>query len=144
MRAIVIYESLTGNTRTAGHLIADDLTASGVETVACPITAIDLQALSEAELVVVGTWTDGLIFFGQRPGRIGRLAKLPVIDGKLAAVYCTYAVDTGRTLEKLSGIVGRRGGNVIGGMAIKRNNLEGGAREFVDRLVGALEAQSAA
>jgi hypothetical protein len=139
MRAIVIYESLTGNTRKAGHMIAAELTAAGVESVACPITAVDLQALSEAELVVVGTWTDGLIFFGQRPGRVGRLARLPVIDGKLAAVYCTYAIETGRTLEKLSGVVGRRGGNVIGGMAIKRTNLEGGSREFVDRLIGALD-----
>lgn len=142
MRAIVIYESLTGNTRTAGHLIADELNAAGIDTIACPIDQVELQALSEAELVVVGSWTDGLFFFGQRPGRIGRLAKLPVIDGKLAAVYCTYAIETGKTLEKLSAIVGRRGGNVIGGFAIKRSNLEGGAREFVDRLLGALEKQT--
>lgn len=139
MRAIVIYESLTGNTAKAGHMIADELSASGIEATACPITAIDLQALSESDLVVVGSWTDGLILFGQRPGRIGRLAKLPVIDGKTAAVYCTYAIEKGKTLEKLSGIVGRRGGNVVGGMAIKRNNLAGGAAEFVDRLLGALE-----
>ena len=143
MRAIVIYESLTGNTRTAGHLIADELTAAGIEATAWPITDVDHQALSEADLVVVGSWTDGFILFGQRPGRIGRLVKLPVIDGKLAAVYCTYAIEHGRTLEKLSGIVGRRGGNVIGGMAIRRNQLAAGSREFVDRLLGALEPKSA-
>ncbi len=140
MRAIVIYESLTGNTAEAGQLIADELTRSGVETVACPINEINLQALSEADLVIVGSWTDGLFFFGQRPGRIGRLAKLPVIDGKKAAVYCTYAINAGKTLDKLSGIVGRRGGDVIGGVAIKRNDLAGGAVDFVDRLLGAVEA----
>jgi Flavodoxin domain len=139
MRAIVIYESLTGNTRKAGHLIADELNAAGIEATAWPINQIDLQALSEADLVIVGSWTDGLILFGQRPGRIGRLVKLPVIDGKTAAVYCTYAIEVGKTLEKLSGVVSRRGGNVIGGMAIKRTNLASGAREFVDRLLGALE-----
>ncbi len=140
MRAIVIYESLTGNTAEAGQLIADELTRSGVETVASPINEINLQALSEADLVVVGSWTDGLFFFGQRPGRIGRLAKMPVIDGKKAAVYCTYAVNAGKTLDKLSGIVSRRGGDVIGGVAIKRNNLAGGAVDFVDRLLGAVES----
>lgn len=139
MRAIVIYESLTGNTRDAGDLIAAELNASGVETVASSITEIDLQALSEADLVVVGSWTDGLFFFGQRPGRAGRLASLPVIDGKKAAVYCTYALNAGKTLDKLAGIVGRRGGEVIGGVAIKRNDLEGGAVDFVDRLFGALD-----
>lgn len=143
MKAIVIYESLTGNTRDAGHLIGAELNRSGVETVVSPITEINLQALSEADLVIVGSWTDGLFFFGQRPGRIGRLVNLPVIDGKKSAVYCTYAVNAGKTLEKLSGIIGRRGGNVIGGVAIKRTNLEDGAIDFVDRLLGAVESKSA-
>ena len=139
VRAIVIYESLTGNTRDAGQLIAAELSASGVETDHSPITEINLQALSEADLVIVGSWTDGLFFFGQRPARAGRLATMPVIDGKKAAVFCTYAIDAGKTLSKLADIVGRRGGDVIGGVAIKRNDLEAGAVDFVDRLLGAIE-----
>ena len=140
MKAIVIYESLTGNTRDVGHLIAAALTRAEVQTVACPITEVDLQALSDADLVIVGSWVDGFFIFGQRPGRIGRLSNMPVIDEKSAAVYCTYAINPGKTLEKLADIVGERGGKVLGGFAIKRNNLEGGAIEFVDRLLGALEA----
>jgi hypothetical protein len=143
MKAIVIYESLTGNTGKAGHLIADELTRSGVETVACPINEVQLQALSEADLVIVGSWVDGLFFFGQRPGRVGRLATLPVIDGKKAAVYCTYAFQAGKTLDKLARIVGRRGGDVVGGFAIKRTDLVGGAAEFVDRLLGAVDSEAA-
>ena len=53
----MIYESLTGNTREAGRLIAAELTSAGVESVACPTTEVDLQALSEADLVIVGSWT---------------------------------------------------------------------------------------
>ena len=140
MKATVVYESLTGNTATAGRLIAAELTAAGIEAVACPITQVDLQSLSESDLVVVGSWTDGLFFFGQRPGRAGRLAKLPVIDGKKAAVYCTYAINAGKTLPKLTRIVGMRGGDVIGGYAIKRSDIETGAAEFVDRLLGALDS----
>lgn len=139
MRAIVIYESLTGNTRKAADLIVAELERSGVTASACPITQVDLQALSQADVVIVGSWVDGMILFGQRPGRSGRLTKLPVIDGKTAAVYCTYAVDPGKTLEKLATIVRRRGGEVVGGFAIKRSDLAGGVREFVDRLLGAVE-----
>ncbi len=139
MKATVVYESMTGNTATAGHLIAAGLTAAGVEAVACPITQVDLQSLSESELVVVGSWTDGFFFFGQRPGRGARLAQLPVIDGKKAAVFCTYAVNAGKTLPKLSRIVTRRGGEVIGGFAIHRKRMEEEAAEFVDRLLGALD-----
>jgi hypothetical protein len=36
-----------------------------------------------------------------------------------------------------------RGGDVIGGYAIKRDDLEGGAQEFVDRLLGALDTSAA-
>ncbi len=143
MKATVVYESLTGNTAAAGRMIAAGLTAAGIEAVACPITHVDLQSLSESDLVVVGSWTDGLFFFGQRPGRAGRLAKLPVIDGKQAAVYCTYALDAGKTLSKLARVVRMRGGDVIGGYAIKRQDLEGGAAEFVDRLLAALEVAEA-
>jgi menaquinone-dependent protoporphyrinogen IX oxidase len=139
VRAVVVYESLTGNTARAAELIAAELEAAGVTATACPVTRVDLQALSQADLVVVGSWVDGFILFGQRPGRTGRLARLPVIDGKTAAVYCTYAVDPGRTLDKLAGVVRRRGGEVIGGYAIKRGQLAEGAREFVDRLLAALD-----
>lgn len=143
MKATVVYESLTGNTALAGQLIAKELTEAGIEAVACPITQVDLQALSESDLVVVGSWTDGLFVFGQKPGRAARLAKLPVIDGKQAAVYCTYALHAGKTLPKLSRIVRMRGGDVVGGFAIKRSNLEEGAAEFVDRLLPALDTTSA-
>lgn len=143
MNGIVIYESLTGNTKAAGLVIADELTKAGIETVACPITEVDLQALSDADLVVVGSWTDGVFFFGQRPGRAGRLAaKLPRIDGKKAVVYCTYALDCGSTLDKLARIVRMGGGDVVGGYAIKRDDIFGGSSELVARLLGALDTAS--
>ena len=69
-----------------------------------------------------------------------RLRALPVIDRKRCVVYCTYALNPGKTLAKLTRIMEERGAQVLGGMAIRRNNLEGGAREFVDRLLAAVAA----
>ena len=137
---MVISESLTGNTRQTASMIASQLAAQGVEAVACPITAVDYQALSDADMVIVGTWTDGVVFFGQRPGRAHRLRAMPSMAGKRAVVFCTYAIDPGRTLDKLRAIVEGRGAEVIGGMAIRRDNLAGGARELVDRLVSSADA----
>ena len=137
MDAIVIYESLTGNTRRAGELIGDELAARGVGVAVCPTDRIDYQALARADLVIVGSWTDGLLFVGQRPGRAGRLRTLPVIDGKRCLVYLTYAIDPGKALSKLEGIVAERGGRVLGGLAIHRSRLEEGARELAE---GALSA----
>jgi len=140
MNAAIIYESLTGNTRKTAHFIARELTQAGVTTSVSPITSVDYQALEVADLVIVGTWTDGIVIAGQRPGRAQRLRHLPALNNKRCLVYITYAVDPGKTLQKLSQIMTDRGANVLGGLAIKRNDLEGGAREFVARLLAAIPA----
>ncbi len=140
MNAAIIYESLTGNTKKTAHLIAQELKKAGVSATVSPITDIDYQALEVADLVIVGTWTDGIVIAGQRPGRAARLRHLPAVGGKRCLVYITYAIDPGKTLQKLSRIMEERGANVLGGMAIKRNDLEGGARDFVARLLDAIPA----
>jgi hypothetical protein len=114
VRAIVIYESLTGNTR------------------------IDYQALSEADLVVVGSWVDGLFVVGQRPGRVGRIAQLPALAGKRAIVYLTYALHPGKALQKLSDTVAARGADVLGGVTIRRDRISGGVEDLVDRILDAV------
>jgi hypothetical protein len=140
MKAVVVYESLTGNTRKAAGFIAAELERGGVSTTVSPITAIDYQALAEADLVVVGTWTDGLVLFGQRPGRSGRLKKLPYISGKRCAVFVTYAIDAGNVLDKLVALMEDRGAEVLGGMAIRRDDLAGGARDFAERVLDVVAA----
>ena len=139
MRAVVVYESLTGNTAKAARLIAEQLTARGITTAAYPVNKPDYQVLSEADLVVVGGWTDGIVIAGQKPGRSWRLKKMPAISGKKAVVFATYAIDPGKVLEKLVTIVEGRGAEVLGGMTIRRDRLEESTAEFVDRIVEVLE-----
>lgn len=140
MKAVVIYESLTGNTKRAAELIGRELVAAGAAATVCPITNIDFQALADADLVLVGSWTDGLIFVGQRPGRAGRLRAMPVLYGKRCAVFCTYAVDPGKTLQKMQSILEGRGAKVLGGFAIKRTRIGKDVRDFVDRVLDAVAA----
>ena len=139
MDAVVIYESLTGNTARAGQAIAAELTEQGVPTRAFPITKIDYQALSDADLVIVGSWVDGLIVVGQRPGRLGRIKAMPALAGKRAVVYLTYAIDPGRSLQKMSDAVAARGADVLGGQVIRRDKLDEGVDEFVDRVLAVIE-----
>ena len=140
MNVIVIYESLTGNTKKASELMGKEFRRAGVNATVCNITAIDYQALADADLVVVGSWTDGFVFVGQRPGRAGRIRTMPTLVGKKAAVFCTFAVDQGRTLQKLTAIVEGRGAEVLGGMAIRRTSIDKGVREFVGRLLSGVTA----
>lgn len=134
MRALVIHESLTGNTREAAGLIVDELRVRGWEASDCSSRRVDLQALQDADVVIVGTWVDGLIVAGQRPGGAGKLAKLPLLGGKPTYVYLTYAINPGKALEKLTAEVEARHGKVVGGMTIRRGNLAEGAVEFARRV----------
>ncbi len=131
----MIYESLTGNTAKAGRAIAAELTAQGLPTQAFPIKHIDYQALSRADLVIVGSWVDGLVLVGQRPGRLGRIKGMPALAGKRAVVYLTYAIDAGKALQKMSDAVSARGADVLGGQLIRRDKLDEGVADFVDRVL---------
>lgn len=140
MHAVVIYESLTGNTAKAGRAIAAQLTDAGLPTQAFPITGIDYQALQEADLVIVGSWVDGLILVGQRPGRMGRITSMPALAGKKAVVYLTYAIDAGKALQKMSDAVAARGAEVLGGTRIRRDKLDEGVADLVDRVLAITQA----
>ena len=139
MQAVIIYDSVTGNTRNAANLIADELYRHEIGANLFKVTEVNPQAVADADLVVVGTWTDGLLIVGQRPGRHKRFTVgLPDLEGKRCAVFCTFAINPGRTLDKLQAIVETHGGEVLGGMSIRRDDLEGGSTEFATRLVGTL------
>lgn len=142
MRALVIHESLTGNTAAAARRIVTELVSMGWQASECSARAVDLAALQAADVVIVGTWVDGLLLFGQRPGGAGKLSKLPLLGDKPTYVYVTCAIDPGRTLDKLTEAVMMRHGNVKGGMVIKRSDLVEGSVEFAERVVAAAELEA--
>jgi hypothetical protein len=59
--------------------------------------------------------------------------------GKRAAVFCTFALNPGKTVDKLSRAVSATGADVVGGLALHRSKLEAHSEEFCQRLLGALE-----
>lgn len=138
MKALVIYESLTGTTRKAAGRIAAGLRANGIAATTSPAHRVDHGALQQADLVVVGSWTDGLVFVGQKPGRQARLWHLPFLTGKRAFAYCTYAVDAGHAPEKLAGICTERGAEVLGSAKVHRFHLERDCDALLEQLLAAL------
>jgi hypothetical protein len=140
MRAVVIYESLTGNTARAARLIADELAARGTEVVVYPVTDIGLKDLAEADVVFVGTWVDGLVLFGHRPGRAGRIRAMPVIDGKRVAAFMTYAVHAGKALDRFTRVLTERGATVVARALLRRDHLDRGIADFVSEALATVPA----
>jgi len=138
VKAALLVESWTGNTWRAAEKVADLLqqegwTITGLSKVKQP----DYAALQAADFVLVGTWVHGAFFVGQAPWAANTIANLPAMSGKRAATFCTFALDPGKSLDKLSRAVGDTGAYVIGGVAMNRSKLDEHAEVFVDRLLGA-------
>lgn len=136
MRAAILVESLTGNTWKAGEMIGTRLQQAGWGVTAlAPVRRPDYSALQAADLVLVGTWVHGLFVVGQTPWALGALAKLPALKGKMAAAFCTYALNPGRSMEKMTGVLDTLGADVLGGLALHRAKLPQHTDEFAARLV---------
>jgi flavodoxin len=145
MKAALLVESLTGNTWKAAEMIGTNLeqegwTITGMSKVGRP----DHASIQAADIVLVGTWTHGLFVVGQAPWAANAISNLPAMRGKKAAVFLTYALDAGKSLDKLTHSVGATGADVIGGLLIKRNHLEQHTEVFAERLVGAVESSAGA
>ncbi len=140
MKAALLIESLTGNTWKAAELIADKLQQErwGI-TGLSKVTDPDLASIQRADLVLVGTWTHGLFVVGQTPWNTGTIANLPTMRGKQAACFLTFALNAGKSIDKLSKAVGQTGASVVGGLEIKRNYLDEHTDLFVERLLGAVQ-----
>jgi hypothetical protein len=143
MKAAILVESLTGNTRKAGEFIASDLQQEGWDiTGVMRVREPDFAAIQDADMVIIGTWVHGLFVVGQGPWGVPAISQLPAIRGKQAAVFCTFALNPAKTLDKLTRVVSGLGADVIGGLALNRSKLEAHSEEFAARLVANVPVRS--
>ena len=76
---------------------------------------------------------------GQAPFALGNVANLPTLRGKKAACFLTFALNAGKSIDRLTTAVGQTGAEVVGGLEIKRNYLPQHTDLFVERLLGVVE-----
>jgi flavodoxin len=143
MKAAILYTSLTGNTRKAGELIAGNLQQEGWGiTTVCPLNQLEMGGIQDADMVIVGTWVHGLFVVGQAPFALGNIANLPPMRGKLSASFCTFALNPGKSLDKLDRALTQAGTDVVGGLALHRAKLAAHTEEFAARLVANTPARA--
>ena len=138
MKAALLVESLTGNTWKAAEEIGTKLSQerwsiTGLSKVGAP----DLASIEAADIVLVGTWTHGFFVVGQQPWALSKIANLPTMRGKKAACFLTFALNAGKSIDKLATAVGQTGAEVVGGLEIKRIYIDQHTDLFVERLLAA-------
>ena len=131
MNIVVIHQSRSGNTKKAAELIGGAIASSENKVTVRSTENLDFKELADADLIFVGTWVDGLILFGHRPGDIGKLNLIPPLWGKNVVAFMTHAVNPGKAASKFSSFLEAKGAKVISSRSINKRELDSEIRPFV-------------
>ncbi|MEE2769137.1 MAG: flavodoxin family protein [Actinomycetota bacterium] len=140
MNVVVIHQSRTGNTRRAAELIGGAVEAAGGSVAVRAASNLDYKELAEADLIFVGTWVDGLILFGHRPGDLAKVRRIPPLWGKRVAAFMTHAVNPGNAAEKLAGLLAAQGAQVLASESLHRKRLNIEAPAFARDVLAGVDA----
>ena len=113
MKIAVMYQSLRGGTRRAANAIANSFQSSGATVGIYPVTNIDAQFVLDADLLVIGTWTDGLFGIGAKPAQIGKLNALPDMSQRKASLFVTYEISPTKSLQQFEEWAQERGIDLV-------------------------------
>lgn len=138
MKAVVIFESRTGNTQRAAEMIGGELRQAGYEVAVRPVQGIKLTEIAEADLLAVGTWVDGLVLFGHRPGGTAKLMTLPSLHHKPVAAFATFKWYPGNCIDQIADLLAYKGADVIHRQAFNKQQLDVMVPEFVDNVLAAV------
>ena len=129
MKIAIVYDSSTGKTKAAAEQMADKARAAGHECTVAHVQQADPAEVSAADALCIGSWTKGLyfIFQGPTPATLDFIARLGQLDGRPTAVFATYALALGKTLDKMAAAMTAKGANVTGTFRSKGPNA---AAEF--------------
>ena len=105
--------------------------AAGGDVVIRPVDDPPMDEIAAADIVFIGTWVDGAIIAGHRPGGQRNLNTLPDLWDIPVAGFMTYAVYPGRVTRALARYLDRKGANVVLARAFHRKKLPDGIAEFV-------------
>tara|TARA_B100000700_G_scaffold251740_1_gene282921 strand:+ start:417 stop:902 length:486 start_codon:yes stop_codon:yes gene_type:complete len=148
MNIAIMYQSLRGGTRRAADAIAKCFQDQGASVGTYPVTNIDAQFVLNADLLVIGTWTDGLFGLGAKPAQIGKLNTLPDISQKKTSLFVTYEISPSKSLEQLEEWALERGADPIHSQGFKvrgpfRKDISEELETFVSTSIEAITSTNA-
>ena len=130
VRVLVAYASAGGTTAALAGRLADRLSVAGALASVLPVEQVGAQELAAADVLVLGTWVEGLVVAKVHPAAAMRrwLATLPNLGAKPVATFCTYGVNPRGAGEELAQAVRSAGGVVIASETFGREDRADGAR----------------
>ncbi|MHB8244226.1 MAG: flavodoxin family protein [Acidimicrobiales bacterium] len=136
MEVLVAYESRGGQTRRAAEAVASAVRDRGSNATLKALSETTAQDVEQADAIAVGSWVEGLILVKVGPAKaaLEAVGRLPAMEGKPAAVFCTYAVNPRATLATLRRSLEAKGAKVVAENASRRSHPGQGASDLAERL----------
>ncbi|GMQ84907.1 MAG: hypothetical protein BMS9Abin07_0472 [Acidimicrobiia bacterium] len=135
MRLTIVYDSRTGTTKAAAEKMAELATGKGHDCSVVAVQAADSSQVSSAEAVCVGSWTEGLFFILQHATKATmEFIETLSLEGKPAAVFCTYKTSPGKMLPTMAQAMSDRGARVTGQFKGRGREVPEGFPDWVDDL----------
>lgn len=102
-KACIVYHSKTGTTKKFAEDIASFITGQNYETQVFSIDNVDITALQNADYLLLGCWTSGLMVFLQHPEKQWvEFANKIDVSGKKLGLFTTYKLATGSMFRKMA------------------------------------------
>lgn len=102
-KAVIYYNSKTGTTKKYAEEIGNYLQAKEIEAQVFSVHGYSGESLDEADYVLFGSWTNGLMFFLQHPDRVwvDFAVKLPDMPDTKLGLFTTYKILTGTMFKNM-------------------------------------------
>lgn len=109
-KAVIVYHSKTGRTRTYAEKIGKYLKTKDIEIVKTDIEDFSDEMLGDIEYVFFGCWTHGLFFILQHPDKEWQnfIEKLDGKKGIKTALFTTYKILTGSMFKRMNKILNNK------------------------------------
>lgn len=116
MNIAIVYDTRTGTTARAAEAMGKTMEELGHQCQVLYIGQAIPAEVSEADLLCVGSWVQGLFIIMQHPTErtMEFIERLGNLTGKKALVFCTYKLAAGSTLSKIAQALEGKGAQVVG------------------------------
>ncbi len=132
--ACIVYHSKTGITKKFAEDIALFISGLNHETHVFSIDNVDFSALQNADYLLLGCWTSGLMLFLQHPDKQWvDFAKKVDVSGKKLGLFTTYKLATGSMFRKMSKRLNINGNAPALELKSRNGNLTDQQKELIRR-----------
>jgi flavodoxin len=116
---LIAYDSAGGRTEALAREIAEALEHLSVRATARRLCDVGLNEIVDVDLLVIGTWVEGFLFYGVGPAKStsAALRALPELRGVQVATFCSYGFNPASTLAQLRSQLEERGASVVAAQA---------------------------